>query len=164
MGQFVLGAIERMDLGPFSVSESSEDGLLAFSIGGSAAERVAGRDGRAVDALQLLANQVASQLSDDPPRVVLDVEGDSDARETRLETLARRVAKRALDTGRTVRLDAMNGSDRRMVHLALRDEEGIATMSTGEGRYRQVLVVPEGAPEYDEALRESQAASHRGAS
>ena len=164
VGQFVLGVVERMDLGPFTVAESSEEGLLAFSIGGGAAERVAGRDGRAVDALQLLANQVASQLSDDPPRVVLDVEGDSDARDSRLETLARRVAKRALDTGRTVRLDAMNGSDRRMVHLALRDEEGVATMSTGEGRYRQVLVVPEGAPEYDEAMQESESASQRGAS
>jgi hypothetical protein len=34
-------------------------------------------------------------------------------------------------------------------------------MSTGEGRYRQVVVVPEGAPEYEEALRESEAASER---
>jgi hypothetical protein len=35
--------------------------------------------------------------------------------------------------------------------VALRDAEDVATMSVGEGRYRQVLVVPEGAPEYEEA-------------
>jgi len=161
IGQFVLGVIERMDLGPFTISENSEDGLLAFQIGGAASAHVAGSDGRAVDALQLIANQVAAKISEDPPRVVLDVEGDSDARETRLETLAQRVAKRALDTGRTVRLDSMNGSDRRMIHIALRDHEGVATMSTGEGRYRQVLVVPEGAPEYEEATKESATASQR---
>jgi hypothetical protein len=34
-------------------------------------------------------------------------------------------------------------------------------MSSGEGRYRQVLVVPEGAPEYEEARRESEAAADR---
>ena len=55
----------------------------------------------------------------------------------------------------------MNGRDRRIVHLALRDEADVATMSTGEGRYRQVLVVPEGAPEYEEARREAAAAAER---
>ena len=46
-------------------------------------------------------------------------------------------------------------------HLALRDEEDVATMSTGEGRYRQGVVVPEGAPEFEEAERESsRAAEH----
>ena len=164
VGEFVLGVIERMDLGPFEVKESAEDGLLAFELSGAAAREVAGSDGRTVDALQLLANQVASQLSEDPPRVVLDVEGDSDAREDRLETLARRVAARAIDTGRTVALEAMNGSDRRMIHLALRDMDGVVTMSSGEGRYRQVMVVPEAAPEYEEALRESEAVSQRNAS
>ena len=37
----------------------------------------------------------------------------------------------------------------------MRDEDDVATMSIGEGRYRQVLVVPEGAPEYDDAVSES---------
>jgi spoIIIJ-associated protein len=164
IGEFVLGVIERMDLGSFEIKESSEDGLLAFELSGTAALEVAGSDGRAVDALQLLANQVAAQLSEDPPRVVLDVEGDSDAREDRLETLAKRVAARAIDSGNTVRLDPMNGSDRRMIHIALKEMDGVVTMSSGEGRYRQVLVVPEGAPEYEEALRESEAADQRNAS
>lgn len=162
VGQFVLGVVERMDLGPFEVSENSEDDLLAFEVKGPAALAVSGSDGRAVDALSLIANQVASRLSDDPPRVVLDVEGDSDAREDRLDTLARRVASRAIDTGRTVKLDAMNGRDRRMIHIALRDHDGVVTMSSGEGRYRQVLVVPEGAPEFEEAQREASAAAERG--
>ena len=109
----------------------------------------------------LLANQAAGRLSEEPPRVVLDVEGDSEARESRLTKLAQRVARRALETGRVVRLDPMNGRDRRIIHLALRDEEDVATMSSGEGRYRQVVVVPEGAPEFEEAQRESEAAAER---
>ena len=55
----------------------------------------------------------------------------------------------------------MNGRDRRIIHLAVRDADGVASMSVGEGRYRQVVVVPEGAPEYEEALRQSEAVSQR---
>ena len=84
-------------------------------------------------------------------------EGASDAREQHLERLADRVVKRARDGGRAIALDPMNARDRRVVHLAVRDCEGVATMSVGEGRYRQVVVVPEGADEYEEALRQSDA-------
>ena len=161
VGAFVCGVIERMDLGPFEISESGEGGLLVLQVGGVAAPGLAGSDGRAVDALQLLANQAAGRLSEEPPRVVLEVEGDAEARESRLTKLAQRVARRALETGRVVRLDPMNGRDRRIIHLALRDEEDVATMSSGEGRYRQVVVVPEGAPEFEEARSESEAAEDR---
>jgi spoIIIJ-associated protein len=162
VGTFVCGVIERMELGPFSISESRDGELLVLQVSGAAAPRLSGPDGRAVDALQLLANQAAGRIEEEPPRVVLDVEGDADAREERLEKLAQRVARRARDTGRAVRLDPMNGKDRRTIHLALRDEEDVATMSTGEGPYRQVVVVPEGAPEFEEALRESEKAAQRG--
>jgi spoIIIJ-associated protein len=161
VGAFVLGVVERMDLGPFEISENREEDLLICELQGPAAAALARGEGRSVDALQLLANQAAARLSDSPPRVVVDVEGSAEARESLLSRLAQRVAGRARETGRAVALDPMNGRDRRLIHLALRDEEGIATMSIGEGRYRQVVVVPEGAPEFEEAQRESAAASAR---
>ena len=68
---------------------------------------------------------------------------------------------RARDGGRAIALDPMNGRDRRIIHLAVRDEDGVASMSIGEGRYRQVVVVPEGAPEYEEAQRQSEASATR---
>ena len=93
--------------------------------------------------------------SENPPRVVVDMEGESASRESFLSNLAHRVARRARDTGRSQRLDPMNSNDRRLIHVALRDEEGVATMSHGEGSYRQVVVVPEGAAEYEEARKSS---------
>jgi spoIIIJ-associated protein len=156
IGAFVRGVVEHMELGPFTISESRDGELLVFQIGGEAAPRLSGPDGRAVDALQLLINQAAGRIEEEAPRVVLDVEGDADAR--RLHKLALRVARRARESGRSARLDPMNGKDRRIVHIALRDEDGVATMSTGEGPYRQVVVVPEGAPEYEDALREAEKA------
>ena len=155
VGQFILGVIERMDLGPFEVTESEEGRFLVYQLAGAAAEELTAAESRATEAIQLLANQAAGRLSDDPKRIVVDAEGDRERREEFLGRMAERAAGRAKDTGRAVALDPMNGRDRRGVHMALREMEGIATMSVGEGRYRQVVVVPEGADEYEEALNSS---------
>jgi spoIIIJ-associated protein len=158
IGEFVLGVLERLDLGPFEISESAEGNLLVFEVKGSAISKLASGEGRAVDALQLLANQAAKRREDNSTRVVIDAEGNAEAREDLLTRLASRAAGRARQTGRAVALDAMNGRDRRAIHMALRDEADVATMSVGEGRYRQVVIVPEGAPEYENARRESEQA------
>lgn len=159
IGKFLVGALERMDLGPFEIQETEEDDFLVYQVSGSAAGRILAGESRAGDALQLIANQAAMRIDEDHKRVVVDIEGERERREEFLSRVAGRAAKRARDTTRSVALDPMNGKDRRAIHLALKEEDGIATMSIGEGRYRQVVVVPEGAAEYDEALQAMEAAS-----
>jgi len=155
LGAFVKGLVERMELGPFEINETKEnESLVVIQLRGSGAQRLVGSEGRTVDAMQLLANQASLRISgDDAPRVVLDVEGDGDQREVYLTRVAERAASRARETGRPVALEAMNPKDRRSVHVALREADGIATMSVGDGHYRQVVVVPDNAPEYEEAKR-----------
>jgi len=161
LGGFVLGLVERMNRGAFTISEVQESELIVINLRGPAAEALTGADARIGEAIQLLANQAAARLvgeDEDPPRVVVDLEGAGETRESFLAAMAERVARRAIETGRAVALDPMNPRDRRTIHLALREAEGVATMSRGEGRYRQVVVVPEGAAEYEEALRETESA------
>lgn len=161
-GQLLLGVIERLNVGPFAISETEDAGLVVCEVKGPAARALTHGDGRAVDALQLIVNQAAMRAGDEAKRVVLDVEGNTEAREQFLERLAERVVKRAKESGRAVALDPMNARERRIIHLSVREHRGMATMSVGEGRYRQVVVVPEGADEYEEALRQTEAAK-RGA-
>jgi predicted RNA-binding protein Jag len=157
IGEFVKGAIERLDVGPFSIRESQDGVNTVVELKGAAAEVLAGGEARAIDALQLLANQLLLRRDEETiGRVVLDVEGGSDSRERHLERLAERAVKRAIEGGRAIALDPMNGRDRRTIHISVREYDGVATMSIGEGRFRQVVVVPEGAPEYEEAVRQSQ--------
>ncbi len=157
IGQYVCGVIERMEVGPFAIRESTDGEITAIEVKGSAAGVLAAGEGRAADALQVLASQALARRDEEgKARVVLDIEGGSESRERHLERLAERVVQRAVDGGRAIALDAMNGRDRRTIHIAVRGYDGVATMSIGEGRYRQVVVVPEGAPEYEEALRQSQ--------
>jgi predicted RNA-binding protein Jag len=155
-GEYVKGLVERMDLGPFEIERVEQEGVEVFQITGAAASGLTGGDGRTPDAIQLLANQASARLGDDAPRVVIDVEGNYERREQFLFRVAERAAARAKETGRTVALDPMSPRDRRSIHVGLRDAEGVATLSVGEGRYRQVLVVPEGAPEYEEARSSSE--------
>ena len=156
VGDYVKGLIERMGLGSFEVERIEQDGVEVFRVEGAAALGLTGGDGRAPDAIQLLANQVSARAGDDAPRVVVDVAGNHEHREAFLLRVAERAAARARETGRTVALDPMGPRDRRSIHVALRDAADVATMSVGEGGYRQVMVVPEGAPEYAEARSASE--------
>lgn len=159
VGEFVLGVVERMGLGNFDVSESEEDSLQIIKLEGPAIEELSSED-RSIGALQLLANQAAMR-DEDAKRVVIDCEGDAEQHESFLERQVARAARRAKDTGRSVALDPMNGRDRRALHVAVRPIEGVITMSVGTGRYRQVVIVPEGAPEYEEAERAAREAEER---
>ncbi|MBW2712337.1 MAG: hypothetical protein JRC77_01135, partial [Deltaproteobacteria bacterium] len=140
----------------FSLEESEDGELNIVNLRGAAADELSSGDGRVVDAIQFLLNQAALRGGEDSQRVVLDVEGDPDQRESYLVKLADRAARRAEDSERAMALDPMNPKDRRIVHVALRELDGIATMSVGSGRYRRVVVVPKGAPEYEEAMKSNQ--------
>ena len=159
VGDYVKGLIERMGLGSFTIERVAQEGVEVFRIDGAASGGLTGGDGRTPDAIQLLANQAASLSNDDAPRIVIDVEGNHERREAFLFRVAERAAARARETGRTVALDPMGPRDRRSIHVALRDATDVATMSVGEGSYRQVMVVPEGAPEYEGARSASEGSS-----
>jgi spoIIIJ-associated protein len=156
-GEFVKGLVERLGLGSFEIAEGEDGDLVVIQLRGGAALALASGDGRALDAAQFLVNQMALRQSESARRIVIDAEADPDGRESHLSRLADRAAQRARETGRSVALDPMNPRDRRVIHVALRDVDGVATMSVGSGRYRQVVVVPEGAPEYEEAVRQADA-------
>ena len=159
VGEFIKGVVERMALGEFKISESVESDFCVYELRGEAALALGTGDGRAVDALQLLGNQFSMRLGDDSPRVVVDAEGDAEKRTDFLARLAKRAADRGTETKRAVALDPMNSRDRRILHVTVKEMEGVATLSVGEGRYRQVVVVPEGADEYAEAVASSNAVS-----
>ena len=156
VGDYVKGLIERMGLGSFEIERIEQEGVEVFRIEGDAAQGLTGGDGRSPDAIQLLANQASAQSGEDAPRIVVDVAGNQEKREAFLFHVAERAAARARETGRTVALDPMGPRDRRSIHVALRDATDVATMSVGSGGYRQVMVVPEGAPEYAEARSASE--------
>jgi spoIIIJ-associated protein len=101
-----------------------------------------GRKGERLSALQHLVNLMLSKRMGEWTRVLVDVEDYRGRRERQLSDLARRAAERVAETGRMLQLDPMSALERRWVHLALRDMDGVATQSIGEEPERRVVILP----------------------
>jgi spoIIIJ-associated protein len=74
--------------------------------------------------------------------VILDVEGYRSRREESLINLAQRVARQVARSRRPITLEPMPASERRVVHVVLRDHPDVMTQSSGEGEQRRVTVYP----------------------
>jgi len=101
-----------------------------------------GRKGERLSALQHLVNLMLSRRTGQWTRVLVDVEDYRGRRERQLTELANRAAERVAETGKMLQLEPMPALERRWVHLALRDHEGVITQSIGDEPNRRVVVVP----------------------
>ena len=72
--------------------------------------------------------------------IVVDIEGYKSRRRKKIEDIARSAAARAKDRGGKVTLSPMNAYERRIVHLTLREDEGVVTHSEGEDPERRVVI------------------------
>jgi spoIIIJ-associated protein len=100
-----------------------------------------GRKGERLSALQHLVNLMLSRRMGEWTRVLVDVEDYRGRRERQLVEVARRAADRVLSTGTMLQLEPMSALERRWVHIALRDVDGVATQSIGEEPQRRVVVI-----------------------
>ncbi len=100
-----------------------------------------GRKGERLSALQHLVNLMLSRKMGTWTRVLVDVEDYRGRRERQLVEVATRAADRVSETGQMLQLEPMSALERRWVHLALRDREGITTQSIGEEPQRRVVVL-----------------------
>ena len=100
-----------------------------------------GRKGERLSALQHLLNLMLSRKMGSWTRVLVDVEDYRGRRERQLIEVANRAAERVAETGQMLQLEPMSALERRWVHLALRDVEGITTQSIGEEPTRRVVVL-----------------------
>ena len=109
-----------------------------------------GRRGETLGSLQYLLNVMVGRAHGDQDLLfAVDIEGYRRRREESLVEMARRVADEVRETGDVITLEPMPPAERRIIHLALGEEPGVATESVGSGDHRQVEVMPD--PGEDEA-------------
>ncbi|MGH2448121.1 MAG: RNA-binding cell elongation regulator Jag/EloR [Chloroflexota bacterium] len=130
------------------VQDGSEP--LVLSMTGENLGLLIGRHGDNLSALQFMVNLILSKGRRQWPGVVLDVENYRSRREESLRALADRIAFRVDRNGSAFTMEAMPASDRRIVHLALRERPEVETYSIGEGANRRVVVAPRGEDESSE--------------
>lgn len=120
------------------------DEQVVVTVSGPDVGLMIGRHGQTIDAVQYLLNAISHRAyGDERKEVVVDAAGYRERRRATLETLAVRVAERVLDSGRAEELEPMTAVERKVVHLRLKDVDGVATTSEGTEPNRYVVVLPE---------------------
>lgn len=135
--------LERMGIDA-EVSAFDDGERIILDAHGAESGLIIGKKGATLDALQYVINRIISKKPNDGPGVVVDAEGYRGRREDSLADLARRLAEKAVKTGRPVPVEPMSPHDRRIIHVTLAEHEGVTTESDGEGLFRRVVIYPKG--------------------
>jgi spoIIIJ-associated protein len=126
--------------------ETPGDGLgrasAVLEVDGDDLGLLIGRRGATLAALQYMVNVMVNRKMRSRVLVSIDAEHYKRRREDALHGLARRMADRVRQTGRSVTLEPMPAAERRIVHLALAQDEQVTTGSVGEGESRKVVIYP----------------------
>ena len=130
---------------PVQMSASSDGTVLRISLSGDNMGLLIGRRGETLDALQYLTSLVAGHADDRFSKVSLDIENYRAKREEVLVSLAHKVADKVLRSQKSVTLEPMNPYERRIIHSALQEVEGVETGSIGHEPSRRVVVSPAGS-------------------
>ena len=130
----MMGVDVTIDMG------TDAEGNVFGYINGDTLGILIGRRGETLDAVQYLTSLKVNRGREGYTRVTLDTENYRAKREDTLIRLANRMANRALRTGRKVSLEPMNPYERRIIHYALQQTEGVDTHSEGEEPNRHVVI------------------------
>jgi spoIIIJ-associated protein len=133
---YAIGVTGRVDV------EEDEETITASCTGPDLGMLI-GRHGQTIDAIQYLLNAILYRRSEDTRKeVVVDAAGYRARRRATLESLAVRSAERALRSGDPVDLEPMTAVERKVVHLRLKEFDGVETSSEGTEPNRFVVVHP----------------------
>jgi spoIIIJ-associated protein len=140
---FTQGLIDAFDLDADVQTSSDDDDHLRVEIEGEGVGVLIGRDGVTMEAIrELVKTALQRQTEGHNARVSVDVGGYGARRREALADFARSLAEKALDTGRPQALEPMSPPDRKVVHDAVNEIEGVTTISEGEDPRRRVVIEP----------------------
>lgn len=149
---FLDGLFEKMEIKANSkIKPDAEEATIIIE--SSESSKLIGKHGEVLDALQNLAGAVANIGNDEYKKVIVDCEAYRVKREETLKKLAVKVAESALEKGRKISLEPMSPYERRLIHSALSDFEGVKTLSEGKEPMRFVSVVPDGCDPSDKGIK-----------
>ena len=141
----VLGKVlELMGERAEVVQSNGDPDSVELEIKGDGSGILIGRHGQTLDALEYLVNRIVARRIRDAAPVVLETESYRARRRQQLHRMALSMGERAKRDHRPVTLDPMPPRDRRVIHLALKDDPMLTTRSSGDGFLRSIEIVPAG--------------------
>jgi len=126
-----------------SVTAEKHSDSIRLKIEASNPAILIGRHGRTLDALQYLVRKIVRKKHNTKMRISFDVEGYRDRRKESLTQLALRLGEKVKVSGKPATISPMNAYDRRIVHIALKDDNLVRTQSKGGGEFRKLVIFPQ---------------------
>lgn len=137
---YLKDVLEQLGIEGCEVSVQPDGDAMRLILSGDNISLAIGRRGETLDALQYLCSVVTNHDRGQFLRVVLDTGNYREKREKTLESLAKNMASKAKRTGRNQMLEPMNPYERRIIHTAVQEVDGISSWSVGEGASRRVVI------------------------
>jgi spoIIIJ-associated protein len=135
------GILSRMSLDcPVTIAETPD--AIILNIKGDGSGLLIGKRGQNLDAIQYIVNKAVSKYTDNRKMIVVDTEGYRKRREESLIALAANLAEKVKQSKKSLTVGHMNAHDRRIIHLALQNDESLTTKSRGEGEFRKIVIIP----------------------
>ena len=149
IGRLVLQRIINAITSDAKITVAQESDRVLFNVAGGNAALLIGKRGQTLEAIQSLVEKAVNRQNhnDNRIRVQVDVEGYLETRRENLEQLAHRLAEKAQRIGKPISMGRMNSYDRRIVHLALKDNHNVKTRSRGEEYLRKLVIFPQQSSE-----------------
>lgn len=121
------------------LDENGEQSVYV-DIQGAGLNALVGKKAETLNALQYVLTLLVNKKLQRWVQVIVDVDGYRERRTKQLKQLAHRMAEQAIKTGRRQLLEPMSSSERRMIHIELKDDEQVFTESVGEGSARKISI------------------------
>lgn len=137
--EFLTGLLDVAGKENYVIDVKEDEKYITYSITGDELGDLIGHRGDCFYAISKIVTAVAGKTE---KKILLDIGGYREKRVETLTSLAKRTAERVAKSGRYVRLDPMNPSDRRIIHTALQEDSRVTTLSKGTEPHRYVIVFP----------------------
>ena len=137
---YIVSVLEAMGLENISAVPTAAEGGIVIELNADGLGELIGKKGELLDALQYLSSLVCNKIDREYFRITTDSCGFRARRKAQLERLARKIANNVRKSGRTHSLEPMNPYERRIIHAAVSEVEGVTSKSVGEEPYRKVVI------------------------
>lgn len=137
-----LGLVASCRANPTSLNTNESDAPVILEVEGEDLGVLIGKHGDNLEALQYILNLMVQKWVSTWPNISVDVAGYRRRREEVLEQLARRMARRVVETQQPYTFEPMSPRERRIVHMSIQENDRVTTESLGEGAERRVVIYP----------------------
>ncbi len=139
--EILEGILQKMSFECQVTAKETQEKII-LNIEGDGSGLLIGKRGQNLDAIQYILNKSINRADTERKMIMVDSEAYRKRREESLLVLAEKIREKVKKTKKPVSLSNMNAHDRRIIHLALQEDESLTTKSRGEGEYRKIVILP----------------------